>query len=156
MAGDRAELRADAPEFRPSPAVPRTKSQPATKPPADGVVLQPSSQRPAEAADRRAKEDKPLEANASQPSDAGAGPSRKAPGGSVKPPIHPEAVPRAAGKRARDTEPVLDAAKAGSQPDATKVAGDELEPKRRKVSDLELEHSSKAALLTQSVLGLQC
>ena len=131
------ELRAEALEFRPPPAAPRTKTEAAAKPPADAVVPHPAegtSQRPAESADRRSKEDKPLEVGASQLSDTGAGSSRQPPGLSVKPPIHPEGVPRAAVKRARDAEPIADAAK----PDAGKAAGDELEPKRRKVNDLAL------------------
>lgn len=53
----------------------------------------------------------------------------------MKPPIHPDAVlPRAAaGKRGRDAEPVVEVAKIGAQPETGKAAGDEQEPKRRKV-----------------------
>ena len=130
------ELRADAPEYKPSPAAARTKSEAAKAPVADAVRPSPAegaSQRSAEAAERQTKGDKPLKSAASQPPDAGAGP-KKPSGGSVKPPIHPEAAPRsAAGKRVRDAEPAADAAKSGAQPEAGKAAGDEQEPKRRKV-----------------------
>lgn len=131
------ELRADAPDFKPSSAAARTKSDAAAKAPvADVVAPSPAegaSQRPAEMAERQAKGDKPLKSAASQPADVGPGP-KKPSGGSVKPPIHPEAALRtAAGKRVRDAEPVADAAKSGAQPEAGKAAGDEQEPKRRKV-----------------------
>lgn len=53
----------------------------------------------------------------------------------MKPPIHPDALrPRAAaGKRGRDAEPAAEVAKSGAQPETGKAAGDEQEPKRRKV-----------------------
>ena len=136
--GNKAELRADAPSFKPSPAVARTKSEAATKTPvadaAASEAVKGAEKRPAEPAERRSKEDKPVDSAASQPSDAGPGPAKKPSTGNVKPPIHPEAVPRSgAGKRVRDAELGPDAAKAASQPEAGKAAGDEQEPKRRKV-----------------------
>ena len=131
------ELRADAPEFKPSPAAARTKSEAAAKAAVtDAVAPSPAegaSQQGAEkAAERRVKDGKPVKNAASRPSD-GPGPNKPS-GGSVKPPIHPEAGPRsAAGKRVRDAEPVAGTAKSGAQPEAVKAAGDEQEPKRRKV-----------------------
>lgn len=136
--GDRGELRADAPEFKPPPSASRLKSEATAKAlVADAVATNPAEgaeKRPAEAAKKPAKDDKPLKGAASQPPDVGLAP-RKPSGGSVKPPIHPEAAPRsaAAGKRVRDAEPVADAAKSGAQPEGGNAAGDEQEPKRRKV-----------------------
>jgi len=122
-AGDKAELRADAPEFKPSP-----------KHAADA-----SAKRPAVAADKRPKADqeKPSGAAADKPS----GSSVKKPleaaadkpsGISTRPPVHPESSPRTATKRARESDSSAEAVK-DVPSEVGKAAGDEQQPKRLKV-----------------------
>lgn len=147
-------LRADAPEYKPSPTAARTKSDTAAKGNVAGAVApspaEGAEKRPAEASERRVKDDKPSKSAASQPPDVGPAP-KKPSGGSLKPPIHPEGVPRsAAGKRVRDAEPAAGTAKSGAQPEAGKAAGDEQEPKRRKVQ----QHSTAAAIFVQRNLDI--
>ena len=134
--GNKAELRADAPEYKPSPAAVKLKSEPASKQPATEAAPR------IEGAERRPREGKAPEAAANQPSDAGAGPSKPS-GGSTKPPIHPEATTRSAGKRARDAEAVTDAAKPAAPAEGSKGGVDEQEPKRRKVQ----AHTAFAGML---------
>ena len=113
--GDKAELRADAPEYKPSPAAGKPKSEPVTKRPASDTALR----GPIEGAEKRsvvsaAKDDKPS-------------------GGSAKPPVHPEAAPKSTGKRTRDADQSSGATRTNAEAEPSKATGDEQEPKKRKV-----------------------
>ena len=130
-AGDKSELRSDAPEFKPTP-----------KHAADGPA-----KRSAVAADKRLKADqeKPSGAASDKPSGAASdkpsGSSVKKPseaaadqpsGVSARPPVPPESSPRTATKRARESDSSAEAVK-DVPSEVGKAAGDEQQPKRVKV-----------------------
>ncbi len=122
-AGDKSELRSDAPEFKPTP-----------KHAADAPA-----KRPTVAADKRPKadqekpsgaaSDKPSGSSVKKPSEAAAD---KPSGVSARPPVHPESSPRTAFKRARESDSSAEAAK-NVPSEVGKAAGDEQQPKRVKV-----------------------
>ncbi len=122
-AGDKSELRSDAPEFKPTP-----------KHAADAPA-----KRPTVTADKRLKADQEKPSGAA--SDKPSGSSVKKPvetaadkpsGVSARPPVHPESSPRTATKRARESDSSAEAAK-NVPSEVGKAAGDEQQPKRLKV-----------------------
>jgi len=122
-AGDKSELRSEAPEFKPTP-----------KHAADAPA-----KRSAVAADKRPKADQEKSSGAA--ADKPSGSSVKKPleaagdkpsGVSTRPPVHPESSPRTAIKRARESDSSAEAAK-NVPSEVSKAAGDEQQPKRLKV-----------------------
>ncbi|KAL0019528.1 hypothetical protein WJX77_005771 [Trebouxia sp. C0004] len=124
-AGNKHELRSDAPEFKPPPK----------------HTLDASAKRPPAAADKRSKADqeKPSGAASDKP-DKPSGSSVKKPleaaadkpsGASTRPPVHPESSPRTATKRLRESDSTAEVAKSVPS-EAGKAAGDEQQPKRLK------------------------
>ena len=122
-AGDKSELRSEAPEFKPS-----------SKHAADAPA-----KRPTVAADKRPKveqekssgaaSDKPSGSTVTKPLEAAAD---KPSGVSTRPPVHPESSPRTATKRVRESDSSAEAAK-NVPSEVGKAAGDEQQPKRLKV-----------------------
>ena len=122
-AGDKSELRSDAPEFKPTPK--HAADAPAKRPTvAADKRLKADQEKPSGAAS-----DKPSGSSVKKPSEAAAD---KPSGVSARPPVHPESSPRTAIKRARDSDSSAEAAK-NVPSEVGKAAGDEQQPKRVKV-----------------------
>ncbi|KAA6416485.1 MAG: hypothetical protein FRX49_13545, partial [Trebouxia sp. A1-2] len=138
-AGDKSELRSDAPEFKPTP-----------KHAADAPA-----KRPSVTADKRPKADqeKPSGAAADKPSgSSGKKPleaaAEKPSGVSTRPPVHPESSPRTVTKRARESDSSAETAK-NVPSEVGKAAGDEQQPKRLKRKPIAWAPPPAAAADTQ-------
>lgn len=161
-AGDKQDLHADAPVFKPlakhasdstAKRAPAGEERPSSAARASvdstGSRSKTAQDTPLEAGPSKLSgtaSDRPSGASSSRPSGAvadkpsGAGPGRpsaaasdKPSGASAKPPVHPEQPHRATIKRGRDAEASADVGKVKAQADASKAIEDEQEPKRRKV-----------------------
>ena len=122
-AGDKSELRSDAPEFKPTPK--HAADAPAKRPTVTADErLKADQEKPSGAAS-----DKPSGSSVKKPVETAAD---KPSGVSARPPVHPESSPRTATKRARESDSSAEAAK-NVPSEVGKAAGDEQQPKRVKV-----------------------